>query len=185
MIKERNEVLQYEKSRLAPVVDTTVTNYNYLLNPNSYQKGAWVLHMLRWKLGYNAFVKGVSAYYKQFKFGNALTKDFQKAMEKSSGQNLHKFFDQWIMKPGHPALKVDWKYKSKTKTIELTITQTQEGQVFQFPLELSIYVNGSPEPFNTSLNISKKETKASFQLENEPEKIVLDPDVKLLFSESK
>ncbi len=48
LIADRTKVLRFEKLRLTPVVDTAVkNNYMQLLNANSYQKGGWVLHMLR------------------------------------------------------------------------------------------------------------------------------------------
>ena len=49
-----------------------------LLNPNSYQKGAWVLHMLRHELGDDIFWKGMRSFYEKYKNSNALTDDFEK-----------------------------------------------------------------------------------------------------------
>src|SRR3989442_3668966 len=53
----------YEKQRNAPIHDTTTVELMKLLNENNYQKGAWVLHMLRKRLGDDAFFRGLRAYY--------------------------------------------------------------------------------------------------------------------------
>ena len=42
-----------------PVIDTIETDLLALLNVNSYQKGGWVLHMLRSELGDSAFLLGL------------------------------------------------------------------------------------------------------------------------------
>ena len=76
-----------------------------LLNDNSYQKGSWVLHMLRRKLGDAIFQKGIQAYYATYKGRNASTDDFMHVMEKVSHQNLQTFFKQWLYTAGHPQLR--------------------------------------------------------------------------------
>src|SRR6266700_2106852 len=52
-------ILYFEKKYEKPVVDSSVTNYMELLNANSYQKGGWILHMLRMEAGDSAFWKGI------------------------------------------------------------------------------------------------------------------------------
>jgi aminopeptidase N len=61
----------YEKQRNAPIHDTQTQDLMKLLNENNYEKGAWVLHMLRLRLGDEAFFKGLRDYYEAHKEGNA------------------------------------------------------------------------------------------------------------------
>ncbi len=91
MSSARTRVLRYHEKKAAPVVDTTITNLMELLNPNSYQKGAWVLHMLRHKIGDKAFFNGMRLYYERFYNSNALTSDFRNVMEQVSGKDLEQF----------------------------------------------------------------------------------------------
>ena len=79
-----------------------------LLNGNNYQKGAWVLHMLRRQLGDEAFFKGVRNYYNDHREANATTEDLRSALEKSSGKNLKDFFARWIYGAGHPRYELSW-----------------------------------------------------------------------------
>lgn len=61
-----------------------------------YDKGAYVLHLLREELGDKLFWKGFKEYTRKYWVKSVETKDFQNAMEKSSGKDLSKFFDKWI-----------------------------------------------------------------------------------------
>ena len=71
-----------------------------------YQKGAYVLHLLREELGDQAFWKGIRAYTQQH-FGRAVvTRDFQSAMERSSGRSLAAFFTKWMYGPAPQAQAV-------------------------------------------------------------------------------
>ncbi len=61
-----------------------------------YDKGAYVLHLLRGELGERAFWAGIRDYTRR-SFGKSVTTaDFQAAMERSSGRNLTAFFARWI-----------------------------------------------------------------------------------------
>ncbi len=93
LITQRQQVISYSVNHKTPVVDTSESKHLMnLLNDNSYQKGAWVLHMLRRKLGDSLFWKGIRAYYKTYSGQNANTTDLEKVFEKVSGQNLQTLF---------------------------------------------------------------------------------------------
>ncbi|HMJ25395.1 MAG TPA: M1 family metallopeptidase, partial [Pyrinomonadaceae bacterium] len=60
----------FEKQRNAPIHDTETQDLMKLLNPNNYEKGAWVLHMLRERIGDEAFFKGLRDYYNAHRDAN-------------------------------------------------------------------------------------------------------------------
>jgi aminopeptidase N len=68
-----------------------------------YQKGAYVLHLLREALGEDAFWRGIRAYTRTNAGHSVTTADFKAAMEKSSGRDLSGFFDQWVFARAAPA----------------------------------------------------------------------------------
>jgi aminopeptidase N len=185
MAKDRNEVISYFKKNQAPVVDPSVTDWMKLLNPNSYQKGGWVLHMLRREIGDESFWKGIRAYYAKFQNSNANTDDFKNSMEQASGKQLDSFFDQWVNRPGHPMLDGAWKYDQKNGMLEIEIKQVQPGDPFQFKLELEISFNEKVRPYlergDRALKIDQKTKKFSIKVPAKPSKIELDPNVNLLF----
>lgn len=61
-----------------------------------YQKGAYVVHLLRKEMGDEAFWKGFKAYTRKYWGKSVETRDFQKEMEESSGKDLSAFFNQWV-----------------------------------------------------------------------------------------
>lgn len=62
-----------------------------------YDKGTYVMHLLRMEIGDNAFWKGLKDYTQQHWGSSVSTADLQYAMERASGKNLRKFFDQWVL----------------------------------------------------------------------------------------
>jgi aminopeptidase N len=171
---DREMAFDFEKKRKTPVVDTTVHgNYMVLLNPNSYQKGGWVLHMLRRKLGDVAYWKGIRAYYKKYDGKNANTGNLRAELESASGQNLQQFFKQWVYTTGAPRLNISWHYDETKKAVDLTVTQKQ-ATAFDFPLEVSI--SGKMHV----LSVKNKITSLSIPVKAKPVTIMIDPNVNLL-----
>ena len=174
LIADRATVLRFEKRRLTPVVDTAVKGeFMQLLNANSYQKGGWVLHMLRRKLGDAAFWKGIRAYYAQYKNSNANTDDFKNVMAQAGGQNLDRFFKQWLYTAGAPHLAINWAYDEAKRNLAITINQTQ-ATPFEFPLEISI--DGKPK----TITIKDKVTTINVPSQKKPASVLFDPNVNLL-----
>lgn len=175
LAKNRRQVIDFARKKASPVVDSSVTNYMELLNANSYQKGGWVLHMLRRHLGDSTFWKGIQTYYNRFAGKNAVTGDLCQVMEEVSGKNLKPFFTQWLYKAGHPRLQVTWKYNTVKKTVDITVIQKQEA-LFQFPLEIQI-----DDSLIKNINIKDRETRISFPFKKKPATVIPDPQVNLLY----
>ena len=119
-----------------PVIDTIETNLLDLLNVNSYQKGAWVLHMLRSQLGDSAFFRGLRDYYTKHKHGSVLSDDLRQSLEQSSGKDLRHFFDQWLRRPGFPEVGVSWAPDSTGTYV--SIAQSGKFGYFDFPLPVEV-----------------------------------------------
>jgi aminopeptidase N len=178
LIKNRNMVIDFAKKKLRPVVDSSVINYMELLNANSYQKGGWVLHMLRRQLGDELFWKGIQTYYNRYSGKNAVTGDLCKAMEDVSGKSLQSFFQQWLFRAGQPKLDITWKYNTAKKEVNITVIQ-QQGELYQFPLELLIGNNEIKQ-----MAISNRETSVTFPATAKPAAIIVDPNINLLYEGS-
>lgn len=176
MKKDREKLITFEKRRLTPIVDTTIKkDYMQLLNPNSYEKGGWVLHMLRRRIGDKLFWEGISTYYATYRNKNASSADFEAIIEKVSGQDLHAFFQQWLYTPGHPHVSIKQQYDRDAKQLTITFTQTQDA-LFTFPLEYSI--DGAP--YHVDLN--DKVTEVRLPMAAKPENLIPDPNVNVLAS---
>ena len=165
-----------------PVIDTAQTELLALLNRNSYEKGGFVLHMLRGQVGDSAFFTALRRYYDRFRDGTALTDDLRRLMDEASGQQLAWFFDQWLRRPGFPEVKVTWSYDSSSHQVALDVSQGDRFGPYRFPLavELRDGSGGTRRatvmvPAERSVHLVVPGTQASA-----PRAVVVDPDVALL-----
>ena len=170
----------YEKNKDASVVHDNLKDMKDVLSYDlQYQKGAWVLHMLRNYVGEDNFRAGIRNYYKKYFNSNTNTEEFKIEMEKVSGIDLDKFFDQWLYKGGIIKLDVEWEYDETSKNIEFDITQVQnDGYLFEMPLDIEIL--GDNNSNTSTIRLDKKSGKYLVYSENKPKEIKLDPYTKLL-----
>ena len=142
----------------------------------TYQKGAWILHMLRDKMGEQNFKNGIQAYYKKFYNANATTDDFRIEMEKASGKDLKIFFKQWLYQPVNPSIDAIWSYDAVNHKININITQTQLTDFnFDLPIEIGYYTKDNKSPQLLKINLNKKQVSQSFSVKGFPENIEVDP----------
>jgi len=178
MEKDRSKVIAFSKRYNHSVVDTNYTDLMDLLNANSYQKGGWVLHMLRTEIGDSLFQQSVRTYYQKYRLSNADSKDFQKVIESVSNRDLDWFFKQWLYQSGHPNLKINKKLDQNT----ISLSIVQQGKVFRFPLTIEFKLKNG-QLLKEKIQIKGKETDFSKTFSSEVESIRIDPDVELLFQE--
>ena len=169
---QRNSVVSYAKREYVPLVNTAIEDYMRVLSTNTYQKGGWVLHMLRKELGDEVFWKGIRAYYAAYTHANAYSDDLRMVLEDVSGKPLSDFFVQWVYQAGHPVLNVTWSYGGET--VKIDVLQTQAG-TFHFPLDVDlVFDDGSRE--RATIQVDAKSTTFNAVAAKKPVSIVLDPD---------
>lgn len=134
LVRDRRTVLAFVRRHPdVPVVDTGLSGgYMRLLNANSYQKGGWVLHMLRRRLGDSLFWTGIDRYYARYAGRNASTDSLREMLESVSGQDLRPFFTQWLYTPGVPKLRI-----TRESATQVKVEQLQQP-LFRFPLEYAV-----------------------------------------------
>ena len=163
-----------------PVIDTAERNLLALLNRNSYQKGAFVLHMLRATLGDKDFFAGVREYYAKYKYRTATTDDLRAVFEKVSGRRLDMVFDQWLRQPGYAIIDVGWEADTDAGSLFLTVEQDDQYDYFQFPLRLALKdARGNVRRVEVSIP-AEPETKIELPISGPVVDVEVDPDVQLL-----
>jgi aminopeptidase N len=170
----------FEKQATFPIHDTETTKLMSLLNPNNYEKGAWVLHMLRSQLGDETFFKGLRDYYNAHKEANASTEDLRSALEKASGKDLKAFFARWVYASGHPIYELsqgDVEF-SRHRSIILQLMQRQSGEPFMDPVPIEFTVNGKVQ--QQTIHPTGKTTSVSFPVDGAPGPVQIDPHETLL-----
>jgi aminopeptidase N len=165
-----------------PVIDTLETNLLALLNRNSYEKGGFVLHMLRGQVGERAFFDAIHSYYAKHRHATAVTDDLRAEMEGASKQSLGWFFDQWLRRPGYPEVTATWTYDAGTHEVVITVAQSARFGAFRFPLTIAA-VDSTGAAHRTTVQILAADGAAQqvrIPLAAVPASVSLDPDVELL-----
>jgi len=181
MNSEREEIIDFARGSNKPVVDS-ISPLMGLLNTNSYQKGGWILHMLRRQLGDSVFHRIIRNYYAAYAGKNADTRDFEKICETGSGKDLRSFFDQWLYIPGVPKIDVQWSFNEKNKTAVINVKQLQRN-AFQFPLEIKL-LTGSGNSQVETLKVTMQNQQFVIPVKEKTAQLILDPNVSLLFDGS-
>ena len=146
-----------------------------------YQKGAWVLHMLRNYVGEDNFREGIRNYYKKYYNSTTTTNQFKTEMEVVSGMNLDTFFDQWLYKGGNMVLDGNWKFDEKKGRIEVNLNQVQnDGYLFEMPVELGILYNDKNLEKIQTVKLEKEKGRFYIASDSKPISIKIDPNTKLL-----
>lgn len=177
LLLDRNQVIEYYKKNPSPIVDNSIKDPMKVLSTNTYQKGSWVLNMLRHKLGDEVFWKGIRLYYETFRNSNVMTKDFKNVMETVSGVDLKYFFDQWVFTKGYPELIWTWEYKEGA--IHIQIDQDQDHHIYTFPLDIG--VSSGTDLKTETIMIDGKSSYFIIDVQSKPDKVILDPETWLLF----
>lgn len=140
----------------------------------SYNKPAWVLHMLRHMVGDETFFEILQAYAAdpEFKYNTATTEQFQMVCEDVCGLDLENFFQQWIYGQGYPHYRA---YREQHGE-DLLVQTIQSGQSFDLPVDFRITTSGSV--IDTVLRINEQFMTFHIQI---PEgeivtNLVMDPD---------
>ncbi len=183
MGRKREEYFKYEVTRRAPIHDRVTEDLNELLNPNNYQKGAWVLHMLRAELGEAAFFRGVRAYYRAHLHRTATTEDLRTALERASGRNLREFFARWVYASGHPRYEAAWSWsehgRDRGGVLTLTLKQTQEDGT-HYPNAMPVEIVTGTGTRRIKLSPTGRALSTRVYVNKRPTEVRFDPDATIL-----
>jgi aminopeptidase N len=162
-----------------PVIDRRYTSPTSMFDARAYPKGAWVLHMVRRRLGDDAFWKCIQRYGSEHKFKSVETADFRKTLELETGRSMERFFYDWTERPGHPVLEVTSEYQAEAKQLRIAIKQTQAGEAFHFPLSIAVH-GATGAPAKVKPMITEKEHVLFVPLATRPTRIDLDAEQAVL-----
>jgi len=127
-----------------------LSNFNAIFDSNlSYNKGSWVLHMLRHVLGDDDFFATLAQYRADHAYSSATTEEFRDIAELISGRDLDAFFQQWIYGEGFPIYSFEWSASPAAAdwVLDLQIDQLQSGQLFSMPVDIVVTTASGTETF--------------------------------------
>jgi aminopeptidase N len=180
--KSRTNVFNYcKKDSTYSIIDDRSAEKGDVTNILTYQKGAWVLHMLRERIGHDNFRKGIQVYYAKYMNGNATTADFIAEMESISGQNLKPFFYQWLNRPDVLKISGDWQYDAKSKQVVVNLSQAgRSGFLFEMPVEIQVHEDGGKAPQSLKFDMNAQSVQYKIPCSKKPALVLLDPRTVLL-----
>jgi len=147
-------------------------------------KGAMILHMLRWVMGDEKYLKTMREFSAQFAGKSASLDDFRAIAEKNYGDQLTWFFSQWLDSTGAPEFKVKYTvYRlGSNKGFRVTGQISQDLDLFRMPVDLKIDTDGKTE----EKRIEVVGTNSPFTVETfgRPRRIAVDPDHRVLTNSS-
>lgn len=169
----RDDTTRYRR----PIVSNTYNEPIDLFDRQFYEKGSWVLHMLRFELGDELFWKAIRHYASKHKHTNVTTPDFQRAIEEATGRNLDWFFDQWVHSAGHPNLNVSYEWDDTSKQAKLTVRQTQSKEHNTpevFCASVGVEFSSGRKSSSFRVQLSEREQSFFFPLPEKPKLVRFD-----------
>jgi len=169
------------RSKFGMFSDGTLYNPgNSLFGSLVYNKGAWVLHMLRKEVGNKIFFQILREYLKTYEYGNASTNDFKNICEKISKRNLNTFFNQWVYKGvGIIELECNWSVEQKESnfTAQIKIKQLQKGyDIYKFPLDIKLVYDKDEDFTVSTVYVTSKDSVFNISTKKKPTQVIFDPD---------
>lgn len=145
----------------------------------SYQKGALILHMLRYEIGDAAFREGMKKYLTDNRFRAAEVDHLRLAMEAVTGRDLKPFFNQWYFIENQPGLNITGTWDSVSKTMSFELNQIQNHRnTYGMKTKILVQTGKTEQVF--PIEISKRTQSFTFALNEQPAFWLLDPDNQLL-----
>src|SRR5437773_4095548 len=147
-------------------------------------KGAMILHMLRWVVSDQKFDQAMRDFYTQYQGKEATVDDFRAVVEKNYGDKLTWFFSQWLDSTGAPEFKTKYTiYRLGNNKGFRSVGQiAQDLDLFRMPVELKIDTDGKTE--TKRIDVAGTDSAFSVDTFGRPRRIAIDPDNHLLKNSS-
>jgi len=120
----------------------------------TYGKGTWIMHMLRRRMGDDAFFKLLAELRRRYEFKLVSTADFQTLARELrpralSAEGVDAFFDNWVYATGIPTLKLRYTVKGVAPAVKLSGSIDQSGAGDDFSVDAPVEVQFAKGPPQT------------------------------------
>jgi len=143
-------------------------------------KGAMILHMLRWVVGENKFLKIMRDFATKYAGKSASTDDFRELSEKVYGEKLTWFYSQWMDSTSAPEFKAKYTFYrlGNNKGFRIVGAITQDLDLFRMPVNLRIDTDGRTE--EKRIEVVGTDSPFSVETFGRPRRITVDPENRVL-----
>ncbi len=163
-------------------VDDTTSVSRIFSGRLTYEKGGFLLRMLRWELGDTKFFNGVRAYLNNPDLQNsyARTSDLQQALEEEADTNLTEFFNDWFYGEGYPIYNIEYEQNNDYST-NILISQTSSHSsvsFYEMSVPIQFWINGVDTI--VKLHNSTNNQLFTIQLNDLIDSVIFDPEYKII-----
>ena len=152
----------------------------------TYEKGSWIMHMLRRRLGDEEFLAMLGNLRNRYEFSTVTTEEFREMAAaalppKSLDPNLENFFDEWVYSTGIPSLKMTHSVQGKAPQLRVTGTVVQSDAAEDFSVLVPIEIQfPKGKPLVRWVRTTNGSATFSVPVRQAPSKVILDPDNSVL-----
>jgi len=168
-------------------VDDTTSVARVFSGRLTYDKGAYLLHMLRWKLGDSLFFQGLRNYLNDptLAYSFAKTIKLQQHLESVSNTSLTRFFNEWFYGQGYPTYLVLYNQDASNK-IKITLNQTtSDNSVLFYEMPVPIQFKGQGRDTTIIFNHASSGEIFYANLNFKTDSVFFDPDMHILSAKNK
>lgn len=144
-----------------------------------YYKALMFFHALRLQLGDRPFIDALRRFYREKAFQRAGWEDLRRAFEHEAKLPLKAEFDQWLQRPGAPALRVTSARAEREGDgyeLVLSLQQTQPTPAYRLRIPVAVTVAGQKETVDRVLAMDDKQLTARVPLAERPWRVHVDPE---------
>ena len=149
----------------------------------TYNKGTWILHMLRRRMGDDAFLKLLAELRKRYEYQTITAEDFRGLVRELrpksiSTDAIDTFFDNWVYATGIPSLKLQYTVKGVAPSVQLSGTITQSGVDDDFSTDTPVEVQfGRGAPQTLWVRTAGESAAFTANLRQVPTRVTIPNDV--------
>ena len=165
------------------IVDDTTNTGRIFDSRLTYNKGAYVAHMLRWVLGDSTFFRGMRQYLEDpsLKYGFAKTADLQRNLEQISGKDLSRFFQKWVYGQGYANYGAKWYQVSGSPWISVKLDQTtSHNSVGFYEMPVMLEFRNATQSVRVVADHRYNGQVFSFNAGFAVDTVLIDPDIWIL-----
>jgi len=178
----REQLLIDYASLVKPGADFPLKDFESRSDPASraigYGKGAMVFHMVRTRIGDDAFFAALRQVAREHVYRTASWSDFVRAFSRSAGRDLGPFMNQWLVRPGGPRFRLQ-EVRSVREAGGWSVTGTlvQDSDPFRLTVPLRVETTGAA----LSAEVPSNAGRTPFRVfsPNEPKRLLLDPEAQV------
>ncbi|MBI3596027.1 MAG: M1 family peptidase [Nitrospirae bacterium] len=182
----RRTALQKYADYVTEHKDFPLTEFRARYSPASeavgYGKTMMFFHMLRRRLGDEAFVNALRNFYRENQTRPATFDDLRAAFAAVAGEDLKSEFAQWVGQRGAPALSLSsaqTQVRGNGYLFTAILEQTQPGPAYRLRVPIAVTLEGREKAYQTSVKMDAKRSGLAVIVPGRPLRLDVDPEFDL------